>query len=124
MSGRNATLGTPNPHRDCSSTRSSSRPRCPEALGARGGELPADLAGEHEPNVLVDGLQLGDIVCAAPAEERDESLDKLLGSTGARGDADRLDALEPGLVDLTVVVDQIGIGPVLAGDLTQPVGVR
>ena len=57
------------------------------------------------------------------AEELDEALDQLLGGAGAGGDPHGLDTLEPGLVDLEVVVDQVGGGAVLAGDLHQPVGV-
>ena len=54
----------------------------------------------------------------------DQALDQLLGGAGAGGDADRLDSLEPLLLDLGVVVDQVGGGAVLAGDLDQAVGVR
>ena len=54
----------------------------------------------------------------------DQPLDQLLGGAGAGGDADGLDALEPGLVDLGVVVDQVGVGAVLARDLDQAVRVR
>ena len=52
------------------------------------------------------------------------SVDQLLGGAGAGGDADRLDALEPLLVDLGGVVDQVRGGAVLARDLDQAVGVR
>src|SRR4051794_16560503 len=121
MSEPRVTSSSSRLHPACCSIRSSSLPRCRKALGARGGELLADLAGEHEADVLVDGLQLGDIVCAALAEEGDQSLDQLLRGTGAGGDADCLDALQPGLVDLVVVVDQVGVGAVLARDLDQPV---
>src|ERR1700710_2908551 len=49
---------------------------------------------------------------------------KLLGGAGAGGDADRLDPLQPGLVDLGVVVDQVGGGAVFTRHLDQAVGVR
>ena len=101
---------------------------CRDARGSRlrgaAGELPADLRREHEADVLVDGRQLGDVGGAALAEELDEPLDELLGRAGAGGDPDRLDALEPGLVDLEVVVDQVRGGAVLARDLDQAVRVR
>ena len=71
----------------------------------------------------MDGAQLGDVVGAALAEEVDEALDQLLGGAGAGGDADRLDALQPLLLDLGVVVDQVGGGAVLARHLDQAVGV-
>ena len=60
---------------------------------------------------------------AALAEELDQALDQLLGGAGAGGDANRLDALQPLLLDLGVVVDQVRGGAVLARDLDQAVGV-
>ena len=61
---------------------------------------------------------------AARAEELDEPLHELLGGAGAGGDPDDPLAVEPLLADLELVVDQVGVGAVLAGDLDQPVGVR
>ena len=78
------------PSPGCSSTRQFARlPSSPGdgvglAARARDGELLADLAGEHEADVLVDGLELGDVVGAALAEEGDQPLDQLLGGAGAR----------------------------------------
>ncbi len=71
----------------------------------------------------MDGAQLGDVLGAALAEELDQALDQLLGGAGAGGDADRLHALQPLLVDLGVVVDQVRGGAVFARDLDQAVGV-
>ena len=70
------------------------RHREPRQLGGAGDEL-ADLAREHEADVLVHGAQLGDVLRPALAEELDELRDQLLGRAGARRDADRLDAVEP-----------------------------
>ena len=50
-------------------------------------------------------------------------VDELLGRRRARGDADRLDAVEPGLVDLGLVVDQVRLDAVRARDLDEPVRV-
>ena len=44
----------------------------PAPLGARR-ELLANLLGQHEAHVLVDGAQLGDVLGAALAEELDEA---------------------------------------------------
>ena len=63
-------------------------------------QLDADLLRQHEADVLVDRAQLGDVLGAAGAEELDELGDELLGSAGAGGDADGLDALEPLLAHL------------------------
>ena len=54
----------------------------------------------------------------------DEPLDELLGRAGAGGDADDAGALEPLLVHLGLVVDQVRLGAVVAGDVDQPLGVR
>ena len=53
----------------------------------------------------------------------DQAFDQLLGGAGAGGDADRLHPLQPLLLDLGVVVDQVRGGAVFAGDLDQAVGV-
>ena len=62
-------------------------------------------------------------VGAAVAEELDELGDELLGGAGAGRDPDRVDALEPCLLDLAGVVDQVGGGAELAGHVDEPVGV-
>src|SRR5215217_700309 len=54
------------------------------------------------------GVWLG----AAAAEELDQPLDQLLRRTCAGGDPDGLDSLQPRLVNLKVVVDQVGSRPV------------
>src|SRR5215218_1857430 len=92
------------------------------ALGA-GRELGADRLLEHEPHVLVDGPELGDLLRASPAEERDELGDELLRGARPRGDPDRLDAVEPLLADLRGVVDQVRVGAVLARHLDEAVRV-
>ena len=54
-------------------------------------------------------------------EEVQHSVDQVVGHRGARGDADAVDALEPGLVDLAGVVDPVRrLGAGLEGDLGQP----
>jgi hypothetical protein len=78
----------------------------------------------HEADVLMDGLELRDVVGPALAEEGDQRLDQLLGGAGAGGDADGLDALEPLVFDLAVVIDQVGVGAEIPRDLHQPVRVR
>ena len=49
----------------------------------------------------------------------DELLDEALGRARAGGDADRADAVEPRLVELAGVVDQVRLGAAVAGDLDQ-----
>src|SRR5436190_2434243 len=83
-----------------------------------------DRLGQHEAHVLLDDLELLDVADAAGAEEVDEALDELLGRAGPRGDADDALALEPRLLDLPRVVDQMRVGAVVAGDLDQPLRVR
>src|SRR3954454_22383722 len=102
------------PTRPSRSGRSASHRACPDQnrSGPRAQLLP-DLLRQHEANVLVDGAQLRYLLGTALAEELDEALDQLLGGAGAGGDADGLDPLQPGLLDLGVVVDQVGVGAVL-----------
>ena len=54
----------------------------------------------------------------------DELLDELLGRAGAGGDAERADAVEPRLVELAGVVDQMRARAVVARHLDQPLRVR
>src|SRR3954452_19575982 len=93
-------------------------------LRAGGGHRLAQRLGEHEPDVLLDDLELLDGIHAALAEEVHEPLDQLFGCARARGDADGPLALEPRLVDLRLVVDQVRLGPELARALDEPVRVR
>ena len=79
--------------------------------------------GQHEAHVLLGHLELRDIFRAAFPEELDQPLHQLLGRAGSRCDADRLDAVEPLLADLLLVVDQVGLRAVLARDLDQAVRV-
>jgi len=78
------------------------------------GEGLADRLGEHEAHVLLDDLELLDVLGPARPEEGDKALDELLGGAGARGDADDALALQPALLDLAGVVDEVRIGPVVA----------
>src|SRR6185503_4698115 len=69
----------------------------------------ADLARELEEDVLeraVERLDLGDAPFPEPA---DDPANQGLGSRRAGGEADALDTVEPGLVDLAFVVDQVGV---------------
>ena len=68
-------------------------------------------------------LELLHVVRPAVAEELHEALDQLLGRARARGDADDAHALEPLLLDLRLVVDQMRGGAVLTGDLDETVRV-
>src|SRR5207244_4453871 len=101
--------------RDSGSTASSSR-LCRQ--------LRPDLLGEHEADVLPDHVQLLDLLSPARAEEVDEPLHELLRGARAGGDAERANALEPLLVDLKLVVDQLRAGAEVAGDLDEAVRVR
>ena len=56
-------------------------------------------------SAAVHGLDVG---VAALGEPGQHAVDEDLGHGGAGGDADGVDALEPGLVDLGGVVDQVG----------------
>ena len=84
----------------------------------------ADLARELEEDVLeraVERLDLGDAAFPEPA---DDPADQGLGSRRAGGEADALDTVEPGLVDLALVVDQVGVHATGAGHVDEPVRVR
>ena len=61
---------------------------------------------------------------AALAEEVDEPLHQLLGRARAGGDPHHALALEPLLLHLALVVDQVRVGAVVARDLDEPVRVR
>src|SRR5579885_2387880 len=76
-------------------------------LGER--ELAAKLDRQPELDVLGDEAVRLDVGDAAVAEPVAHALDELLGCRGARGDADGVDAGEPRLVDLRLVVDEVGV---------------
>src|SRR4051794_13284292 len=96
------------------------------AAGVSGlcGEGLPDGLRQHEAHILGDHLELGDVLDAELAEEFHEALDQLLRRARARGDPDHLLAVEPGLVDLAGVVDKVGLGAVVAGDLDEALRVR
>ena len=97
------------------SRRRATRPRSPgpepEPLSAGPGlrelELAAQLDGEPERHVLVHHPVRLDLLDAAGAEPVTHPGDEPLRRRGTRGDPDRLDAVEPGAVDLCLVVDQV-----------------
>ena len=88
------------------------------ALLARGDRLPHRLR-QHEADVLAHDLELRDVLRAAGAEEVDEARDELLGRARAGADADHALALEPLVADLALVVDQVGVGAVVARDVDE-----
>src|SRR4051812_26831063 len=88
-------------------------------LCARRCEPLPDGLGQHEADVLLDDLELLHPRDAPVAEEVHEALHELLGGTGAGGDPDGALVLEPRLVDLAGVVDEMGLGAVVAGDLDE-----
>ena len=77
------------------------------ALALRERELAAELDREPELDLLVDHAVRGDVLDAPRAEPVADSLDELLRSRGAGRQPDRLGLLEPGLVDVGLVVDQV-----------------
>src|SRR3954468_14323336 len=92
-------------------------------LRGRRGEGLADGLGEHEAHGLPADLELLDVLGPAGAEELDEALERLLGGAGAGADAHDARAVQPLVLDLALVVDEVRGGAVLAGDLDQAVGV-
>jgi hypothetical protein len=92
--------------------------------GGRRSHRLADRLREHEAHVLLDHFQLLDDLGPARAEERDEPLHELLGCARAARDADDAAVLQPGFLDLALVVDQVGVGAELARDIDEPVRVR
>src|SRR5438046_2481341 len=59
-----------------------------------------------------------------PAEVPYDAVDQRLGGGGAGGDADGPDSLEPGGVDVALVVDQVGGDAQIARHLDEAVRVR
>ena len=92
-----------------SRSRRSRRRSCSRCRRSRrlGGQRLADRLREHEADVLLDDLELRDVGRAALAEEADQPLHELLRRAGAGRDADDALALEPLLLDLRRVVDQV-----------------
>ena len=64
-------------------------------------------------------VELGDVVHATRAEQVDQLAHEHLGRARAGGDAHHPSALQPLLLDLVRVVDQVGLGAAVAGDLHQ-----
>ena len=92
-------------------------------LGER--ELAAQLDRQAELDVLVDEAVRLDLGDAAGAEPVADALDELLRRRGAGRDADDLHrVLDPRLVDLGLVVDQVRGDAAGARDLDEPVRVR
>ena len=75
--------------------RSRACSRRPLALDSASCELAAELDRQPEGDVLVDHPERLDARDAARAEPVADALDEPLGSRGAGGDADHLDAVEP-----------------------------
>src|SRR6201996_5552788 len=77
-------------------------------LGAGAGR--ADLSRGRERHALLDGLDLfdvGETVLGQPAED---AVHQFFGDRGSAGHADRGHVVQPALVDLGGVVDQVGGG--------------
>lgn len=88
------------------------------------GELSPELDREAEDDVFVDRLERLDGVDAPSAEPVAYSLHELFGRRRSRGDSDRLDPLQPLLVDVGLVVDEVGRHTSGASDLYESVRVR
>ena len=89
------------------------------------GERLTDRLRKHEADVFSHDLELADVLDAAIAEVADSSRDELLGSARPGRDADDPLAVEPAIVDLAGVVDQMRlVGAVIARDLDQALRVR
>ena len=80
-------------------------------------ELAAELDRQAEGHVLLGHRERLDRLDTAGAEPVAGAGHELLRRRRARGDADRLDAVEPGLVDLGLVVDQVRLDAVRRGRL-------
>src|SRR3954471_14878678 len=79
----------------------------PSALAGGERELAAELDGEPELDVLVEEPVRLDLGRAPRAEPVADPVDELLGRRRAGGHPHDLDALDPRLVDLALVVDQV-----------------
>ena len=75
-------------------------------------------------NVFFYDAHLFDVVHAARAEPTHDAIDEPLGRRRARCDANGARALEPGVLDLGLVVDEVGARAARGGYLGQPVRVR
>src|SRR5947209_4393274 len=81
----------------------------------------ADRLGQHEPDVLLDDLELLHVAGPARPEELDQALDELLGCARTRGDPHHALVGEPLLAHLDLVVDQVRLRTFLARHLHEPV---
>ena len=75
-------------------------------------------------HVLVDHVVLGDVGDAALAEPLDHALDEPLGRRGPGRDADRAGVGQPALVDVRLVVDQVGGNALVPGHVDEALRVR
>ena len=94
----------------------------------RGARLPRSAVAdqfrrEGEADLLGDRLDLFDLGHAPRPEVLHHLVHQVLGRRGARRDAQTLDPLEPGRVDLRDVVDQVGPGARVSRHLGQPIAV-
>ena len=122
--GRPAPRGAhPDRHTPASVARALSRPASgrTQALRLLGrAQVAAQLRRQREDQRLLGGVHRLRVGVAPLGEERQHAVDQVLGHRGARGDADRVDALEPGLLDLAGVVHAVGrLGAGLERDLDQ-----
>src|SRR5690606_7401542 len=118
----------------------SSRPAAGPSLGRFGGgagaaplghqcggllaQVAAQFLGQGEDDGLLGGPDDLDVLEAALRQPLQDLLDQHLRDGGARGEADRGDALQPALVDLGGEVHQVGVtGARLQGDLDEALGV-
>src|SRR5882672_29713 len=81
-------------------------------LGCHELELPAQLDGEAEDDVFFCHRERLDRLDTPRPEPVARAGDELLRRRCTGGDPDRLDAVEPGLVDLGLVVDQVRLDAV------------
>ena len=96
--------------------------RAAAGAGARRPRWPARIVlGSMKRTSSRSDLELRDVLGAAVAEEVDQALHELLGRAGAGGDADDAGALQPLLLHLRLVVDQVRVGAVVARDVDEPV---
>ena len=94
------------------------------ALGVGERQLAAQLDRQPEGHVLVDHPERLDPSTPRARNQSQTRVDELLRGRRAGRDADRPDAVEPGLVDLGLVVDQVRGDAAGAGDVDEAVRVR
>src|SRR6266516_724580 len=83
-----------------------------------------DLPGQTEVDILAGDGDLFKRVVATLGEARGDELDELLGSRGARGQADRRVAREELVLERALAVDERSLGPGRPGDLDEALRVR